>query len=55
MEGVGVAPDIFVDNDPYKEYMGEDQQLNRAIEEILKELKTKEKTIPPVPPFPDKH
>ena len=55
MEGVGVEPDIFVDNDPYKEYMGEDQQLNRAIEEILKELKTKEKTIPPVPPFPDKH
>ena len=55
MEGVGVEPDIFVDNDPYKEYMGEDQQLNRAIEEILKELKTKEKTIPPVPPYPDKH
>ena len=55
MEGVGVEPDIFVDNDPYKEYMGEDQQLNRAIEEILKELKSKEKTIPPVPPYPDKH
>ncbi len=55
MEGVGVEPDIFVDNDPYKEYMGEDQQLNRAIEEILKELKTREKTIPPVPPYPDKN
>ncbi len=55
MEGVGVEPDIYVDNDPYKEYMGEDQQLNRAIEEILKELESKEKTIPPVPPYPDKH
>lgn len=55
MEGVGVEPDIYVDNDPYKEFMGEDQQLNRAIEEIMKELKTRAKIIPPVPPYPDKH
>jgi len=54
MEGVGVEPDIFVDNDPAKEYAGEDQQLNRAIREILEELKTKEKTIPNPPPYPDK-
>jgi tricorn protease len=52
IEGVGVEPDICVDNDPAKEYAGIDQQLDRAIKVILKELKTKEKTIPPLPPYP---
>jgi len=54
MEGYGVDPDIAVDNDPYKEYMGEDQQLNRAIAEILEDLKTQEKNIPKIPPYPIK-
>ena len=54
IEGHGVEPDIYVDNDPAKEYAGEDQQLNRAIEEIMKELATQEKTIPPPPPYPVK-
>jgi tricorn protease len=54
MEGVGVEPDIVVDNDPANEYAGIDDQLNKAIEVILEELKTKEKTIPPVPPYPKK-
>ena len=54
MEGVGVEPDIFVDNDPYLEYTGTDQQLNKAIEVIIEELKTKEKSIPNPPPYPDK-
>lgn len=54
IEGHGVDPDIVVDNDPAKEFAGEDQQLDRAIKEILEELKTKENTIPPVPPGPDK-
>ncbi len=31
MENVGVSPDIVVDNDPAKEFAGEDQQLNRAV------------------------
>ncbi|MDR2497728.1 MAG: PDZ domain-containing protein, partial [Tannerellaceae bacterium] len=48
IENYGVAPDIFVDNDPVKEWNGEDQQLDRAIEEIMKELKTR-KPLPPVP------
>lgn len=52
VEGHGVDPDIVVDNDPAKEYIGIDEQLNKAIEVILDELKTKEKTIPPVPPGP---
>ena len=54
MEGKGVEPDIYVDNDPAKEYAGDDQQLDRAIQEILTELKTKEKEIPPHPPYPVK-
>jgi tricorn protease len=52
IEGYGVDPDIYVDNDPAKEYAGIDQQLNRAIKVIVNELKTKEKTLPPLPPYP---
>lgn len=54
IEGYGVDPDIIVDNDPAKEYAGIDEQLNKAIEVILEELKTKAKDIPDIPPFPDK-
>ncbi|HUM34357.1 MAG TPA: PDZ domain-containing protein, partial [Candidatus Saccharicenans sp.] len=54
IEGEGVEPDIFVDNDPAKEYEGIDEQLNKAIEVILEKLKTEEKNIPPVPPYPVK-
>ena len=54
IEGKGVEPDIFVDNDPAKEYEGIDEQLNKGIEEILNELKTQEKNILPIPPYPDK-
>jgi tricorn protease len=52
IEGVGVEPDIYVDNDPAKEYAGIDEQLNKAIEVILEELKTREVRLPPVPPYP---
>ncbi|MCS6916497.1 MAG: PDZ domain-containing protein [Chitinophagales bacterium] len=52
IEGYGVDPDIVVDNDPYREYMGIDDQLNRGIEEILKDLQTQERNVPPVPEFP---
>lgn len=54
IEGRGVTPDIELPNDPYKEYMGEDEQLNKAIEVILEKLKTEAKEIPAIPPFPDK-
>ena len=54
IEGHGVDPDIYVDNDPAKEYAGIDEQLNKAIEVILEELKTKEVTIPSPPPYPVK-
>jgi tricorn protease len=54
MEGHGVDPDIVVDNDPWREFHGEDQQLDRGIAVILEELKTKGQTLPPPPAWPDK-
>jgi len=55
IEGHGVDPDIMVDNDPGKEFRGEDQQLDRAIQEIQAELKTKGYELPPVPPYPNRN
>ena len=55
IESHGVDPDIVVDNDPAKEFRGEDQQLDRAIQEIKEELKTKRYNIPPVPPYPNRN
>ena len=56
LEGIGQAPDIEIENDVYQEYIGNDQQLNKAIEEILNEMKTDKKLKVPksTPPFPDK-
>ena len=54
MEGYGVDPDIVVDNDPAKEFAGIDEQLNKAIEIVLEEMKTKPAKLPPPPPYPDK-
>jgi tricorn protease len=54
IEGVGVEPDIVVDNDPAKEYAGEDQQLDRAIAEILELLKKQPGTLKGIPPYPVK-
>src|ERR1051325_4469866 len=55
IEGHGVDPDIVVDNDPAKEFKGEDQQLQRAIQEIQDELKTKSYELPPVPTYPNRN
>jgi len=54
IEGVGVEPDIVVDNDPAREFAGEDQQLTKAIEVILDLLKKNPVKLPPPPPFPVK-
>ncbi len=54
IEGYGVDPDIVIDNDPYREYMGKDDQLDKAIEIILDELQTQPLIVPPLPPFPKK-
>jgi tricorn protease len=53
IEGIGVDPDIVIDNDPAQEYKGIDAQLDKAIEVILDELKNY-KGVPPIPAGPDK-
>lgn len=53
IEGYGVNPDVEVENDPSQEYVGNDEQLNKAIELIMLELKSR-KDIPVVPADPDK-
>ncbi len=52
IEGVGVSPDIEVDNDPLQVIRGRDQQLERGIAEILKRMKKDPRTLPkrPKPP-----
>jgi tricorn protease len=55
VENHGVDPDILIDNDPVKEYAGEDQQLLKAIEVALEQLKDR-KPLPGIPAprtFPD--
>ena len=54
IEGYGVDPDYVVDNDPAKEYEGIDEQLNKAIELILEDLKTNPGKYPARPPYPNK-
>jgi len=54
IEGHGVDPDIVLENDPSHQYNGIDDQLNKAIEVILEDLKTQEKDVPQVPPFPNR-
>ncbi|MCE2616145.1 S41 family peptidase [Phocaeicola oris] len=48
VENHGVDPDILIDNDPIKEAAGIDQQLEKAIEVALEELKTRV-PLPKVP------
>ena len=54
IEGYGVDPDIVVENDPHKEFLGEDAQLDKAISVALEQLKTEGKKVPPIPAFPVK-
>ncbi|MBQ2430027.1 MAG: PDZ domain-containing protein, partial [Alistipes sp.] len=48
VENHGVDPDILLDNDPIKEFSGEDEQLNKAIEVALEQLKER-KPLPKTP------
>ncbi len=43
----------MIDNDPYREYLGIDDQLLKAIEVIMEELQNA-KEIPNIPTPPDK-
>lgn len=54
IEGHGVDPDIEVINSPSDEYMGKDNQLDKAIEIIKGEL-VQRKDNPAPPPYPKKN
>ncbi|MEM7283550.1 MAG: S41 family peptidase [Pseudomonadota bacterium] len=54
IEGVGVSPDIEVDNPPDAVLRGEDAQLDRGIREALQRLQSQPGTLPPRPADPDK-
>ena len=41
-------PDILLDNDPIREYAGEDQQLEKAVQVALEQLKDR-KPLPGIP------
>ena len=53
IEGYGVDPDIEVDNDPKELIKGRDQQLERAVAEVMKKL-TRPVKLPPKPAGPIK-
>ncbi len=54
IEGEGVEPDIWIDNDPTREFRGIDDQLNKAIKVILEKIEEWDQWVPPIPDFPDK-
>jgi tricorn protease len=54
IEGYGVDPDIVVRNSPADEYKGKDDQLDKAIEVILEELKGRPE-IPAPPAYPKRN
>ena len=53
IENEGVAPDVEVAVDPAIWRQGHDQQLERAVQVILDELKAHSLPTPTVPPFPN--
>src|SRR4029077_18228153 len=55
IESHGVDPDIVVDNDPAKEFKGEDQQLDKAIQEVQADMKTKGYELPSIPAYPNRN
>jgi tricorn protease len=57
VENRGVAPDIEVDNRPDLVVRGQDQQLERAIQEVMKQIQANPPVLPARPPdlptYPD--
>jgi tricorn protease len=54
IEGVGVEPDIAVDNLPHATFNGRDAQLQAAVDHLLREMETNPVQVPPPPPHPNK-
>jgi len=56
LEGVGMKPDIVVDNHPDRLMRGIDDQLDTAIKYVMDEMaKGNYKKIPKIPPYPKKN
>ncbi len=53
-EGIGVTPTIEVWDDPAQLAKGNDPQLLRAVEEVMKLVKSKPRKLPPPPAFEDR-
>ncbi len=54
IEGIGVVPDIEVQNMPGDVLRGKDAQLDAAIEHVLRRIAEEPFELPPPPPYPDK-
>jgi tricorn protease len=58
MENHGVEPDIVVDDRPDDVVRGKDAQLDRAIQEMMKQIEANPPKLPPrppdLPPYPEK-
>lgn len=52
IEGIGVEPDIVVENDPKSVIAGRDPQLERAVDEVLRLMREEPRSLPerPAPP-----
>jgi tricorn protease len=53
IENEGVPPDVEVEMDPQQWRAGHDPQLEKAVANVLEELKQHPVPTPTVPPFPD--
>jgi tricorn protease len=53
-EGYGIKPDFEVWDDPAQLAKGNDPQLNKAVEEAMKLVKTKPRVLYPRPAFEDR-
>lgn len=54
IEGTGIEPDIIVDNLPHATFLGEDKQLDAAIQHLQKLIAEDPREIPQPPPRPNK-
>jgi len=55
VEGVGISPDVAVEQTPADVIKGRDPQLERAVQEALNLLKTQSVELKPEPPAPIKY
>jgi tricorn protease len=54
IEGIGVAPDIEVENTPESVIAGQDFQLERGVQEVLEAMARDPRRLPERPPAPVK-